>query len=149
MKFWDTSALVPLLFEQEATEEIRRVFSADPDMAAWWGTGVECASAAARLRREGRLTVDEEGQVLALVDALRQAWLEILPSEEVRGQAVRLLRVHALKAADALQLAAARVWAGGAEHAELVTYDERLALAARLEGFQVLPERTRDRRRGG
>ena len=145
MKFWDTSALVPLLFEQEATEEIGRVFSADPDMAAWWGTSVECASVATRLRREGRLTVGEEGQVLALVDVLREAWLEVLPSEEVRGQAIRVLRVHALKAADALQLGAAKVWAGTAGHAEFVTYDERLALAARLEGFRVLPGRPQDR----
>jgi predicted nucleic acid-binding protein len=52
-----------------------------------------------------------------------------------------LLRVHVLKAADALQLAAARVWAGDVADGELVTLDERLALAARLEGFRVLPGR--------
>ncbi|NIQ55185.1 MAG: PIN domain-containing protein, partial [Gammaproteobacteria bacterium] len=66
-------------------------------------------------------------------------WLEVLPSEEVRDHAARLLRVHALKAADAFQLGAARVWAGASSGAELVTFDERLALAARLEGFGVLP----------
>lgn len=40
---------------------------------------------------------------------------------------------------DALQLAAARVWAGPTGGAELVTYDEGLALAARLQGFVVRP----------
>ena len=139
MRFWDTSALVPLLLEQEATHEVGELLSQDPEIAAWWGTAIECVSAAARLRREERLTVDEEERVLELLATLRDSWLEILPSEEVRDSAVRLLRVHGMKAADALQLAAARVWAGPTDRAELVTYDERLALAARLEGFRVLP----------
>jgi predicted nucleic acid-binding protein len=56
VRFWDTSAVVPLLLEQEAT-----------------------------------------------------ASMEALPSEEVRERAARLLRVHSLKAADALPLAAALV----------------------------------------
>jgi predicted nucleic acid-binding protein len=139
MRFWDTSALVPLLLEQEATAEVVELLFRDPEIAAWWGTPLECVSAAARLRREGRLTVDEEERVLELLTALRNSWLEILPSEEVRSTAVRLIRVHGLRAADALQLAAARVWAGPTDRAELVTYDERLALAARLESFRVLP----------
>ncbi|MFC1791802.1 hypothetical protein ACFL0I_04985 [Gemmatimonadota bacterium] len=60
----------------------------------------------------------------------------------MQERAVRLLRVHALRAADALQLSAALVWAGSPRGAELVTYDERLALAARLEGFRVVPAPT-------
>jgi len=139
VRFWDTSALVPLLLEQEATAEVVDLLSQDPEIVAWWGTPVECASVAARLRREERLTVEEEGQVLELLDTLRKSWLEILPSEEVRTRATRLLRVHGLKAADSLQLAAALLWAGSPDRAELVTFDERLALAARLEGFRVLP----------
>ena len=95
MRFWDTSGLVPLLLEQEATREVEEFLAQDPDIAAWWGTPVECRSAAARLRREERLTVGEEDQVLELLDALRASWLEILPSEEVRNTAQRLLRVHA------------------------------------------------------
>jgi len=139
VRFWDTSALVPLLLEQEATVEVGELLSQDLEIAAWWGTAFECVSVAARLRREERLTVAEEEQVLELLATLRNSWLEILPSEEVRNSAVRLLRVHGLRAADALQLAAARVWAGSTNRAELVTHDERLALAARLEGFRVLP----------
>ena len=139
MRYWDTSALVPLLLEQEATAEVSELLSEDLEIAAWWGTAVECASAAARLRREERLTLDDEERVLDLLHALRTSWLEIQPSEEVRDRAIRMLRVHPLKASDAFQLAAARVWAGSTERPELVTYDERLALAARLEGFRVLP----------
>jgi predicted nucleic acid-binding protein len=139
VRFWDTSALVPLLLDQESTPEVRELLSQDPEMAAWWGTPIECVSAVARLRREDRLTVDQEDQILELVRILRQSWLEVLPSGEVRDQALRLLRIHSLRVADAVQLAAARIWAGSIAGAELVTYDERLALAARLEGFRVLP----------
>jgi len=139
VKYWDTSGLVPLLLEQEVTPEVAELLSEDPEIAAWWGTPIECSSAAARLRREERISVDEEERVLELLDTLRASWLEIQPSEEVRSRAVRLLRVHGLKAADALQLAAARVWAGDSNAGEFVTFDERLALAARLEGFRVVP----------
>ena len=140
MRFWDTSALVPLLLEQDATAGVQALLSEDPEIVAWWGTPVECASAAARLRREDLLTVADEGRVLASLAVLRDAWLEVLPSEEVRDRASRLLRLHPLRAADALQLAAARTWAGDTDGADFVTYDERLALAARLEGFRVLPD---------
>lgn len=139
MRYWDTSALVPLLLEQEATPDVLELLASDPEIVAWWGSPVECSSAVARLRREERLTIDEEERALELLSGLRDSWLEILPSEEVRQRAIRLLRVHPMKAADALQLAAARVWAGSSQGPELVTYDERLGMAARLEGFRVLP----------
>ena len=140
MRFWDTSALVPLLLEQPATALAREMLEVDPEIAAWWGTPVECASAAARLRRAERLSAVDESRVLDLIGRLQDSWLEVLPSQEVRNQALRLLRVHSLKAADALQLAAARMWAGDEPGATFVTLDERLALAARLEGFRVIPE---------
>jgi len=139
VRYWDTSAVLPLLLEQEATAAVEALLDDDAGMVAWWGTSVEVAAAAARLRREERLTLREEERVLEAAAALRAAWVEVLPSEEVRTRAKRLLRVHALKAADALRLAAALVWAGAPSGAELVTLDERLALAARLEGFLVLP----------
>jgi len=140
VRFWDTSAIIPLLLEQPSTAVVGKLLSADRDIVVWWGTAVECVSATARLRREERLTVAEEGRVLDLLETLRSSWMEMLASEELRDGAVRLLRVHPLKAADALHLAAARVWAGPGRGAEIVTFDERLALAARLEGFRVLPE---------
>ncbi len=59
----------------------------------------------------------------------------------MRDQAGRLLRLHPLRAADALQLAAAII---ACEHQPeslpLVTLDQRLAEAARREGFAVLPQ---------
>jgi predicted nucleic acid-binding protein len=118
---------------------MRTLIDEDPEVAAWWGTPVECASAAARLRREGVFTTEDEATLLALLLRLRGAWLEILPSSELREEAMRALRVHSLRAGDALQLASAIVWSGRSRFGAFVTLDERLALAARLEGFEVLP----------
>jgi predicted nucleic acid-binding protein len=63
----------------------------------------------------------------------------VQPVTAVRTTAIRLLRVHPLRAADALQLAAAIVAAE--DHPatlQLVTLDERLAQAAEREGFEVV-----------
>jgi predicted nucleic acid-binding protein len=62
----------------------------------------------------------------------------VAASEEVRLRAGRLLAVHALRAADALQLAAALV--SCEEDERLVSLDQRLREAALLEGFVVIPE---------
>jgi uncharacterized protein len=139
VKFWHTSAVVALLLDQDATVAAREVLRADRAMVAWWGTPVECASAAARRRREGRLMPVQESEVLALLGRLRESWYEVQHSTLLRSEAMRLVRIHSLRAADAFQLAAARLWAGAPTDAALVTFDERLALTARLEGFRVLP----------
>ena len=61
------------------------------------------------------------------------------PSETVRRIARRALRVHDLRAADALQLAAATVAAeSDPASLELISLDRRLLEAARREGFPVV-----------
>ncbi len=107
-------------------------------MCVWWATETECVSALARLEREGALTDTAIGDALERLDNLAQAWNEVQPVMAVRGIARRLLRVHALRAADALQLAAAVILAEGVPASlDIVTLDERLAAAARREGFAV------------
>lgn len=138
MKFWDSSAVVPLLVEEPESRGLRRLAEADPAMVVWWSTPIECASAINRLARDGVLTREGEESALGLLATLAGAWSEILPTEALRGIALRLLRVHPLRAADAFQLAAALIWSGGAPSgADLVTRDARLAEAARKEGFAV------------
>lgn len=139
MRFWDSSAVIPLLLDQGLSTLSRAWLRDDPSVAAWWGTPVECVSAIARLRRAGLLSMGDEVAAQRVLDRLQQAWVEITPADGVRRQAARLLRVHPLRAADALQLAAALVWASGEPHGLAVaTADRRLADAARLEGFTLL-----------
>ena len=136
MKFWDASAIMPLLMKEDATVRLQKLALADAAMLVWWGTEVECASAISRLERDGAL--DEPGAIDAF-DRLHQlsgAWHEVEPGDPVREAAVRFLRVHPLRAADALQLAAAFIAAERRPPSlVVVTLDDRLAAAARKEGF--------------
>jgi predicted nucleic acid-binding protein len=136
MKFWDASAIVPLLMKEDATARLQKLALADAAMLVWWGSEVECASAISRLEREGAL---DETAAIEAFDRLRRlsgAWHEVEPGDAVREAAVRFLRVHPLRAADALQLAAAFIAAERRPPSlEIVTLDDRLAAAARKEGF--------------
>ena len=139
MKFCDTSAIVPLLVREAATEAAWGVFVADPVLVVSWMTAVECASAIARAEHDNLLTQAEATQAFARLDELSLAWREVEPSASVRDVARRLLRVHRLRAADALQLASATL-ASERQPSSLtiVTLDDRLEGAALKEGFVVL-----------
>lgn len=138
MRFWDSSAVVPLLVAETTTETMRSLADDDPVMLVWWGTAVECVSAIARLERDDELTSEATRAALERLDALAEGWNEVQPVEAARRSARRLMRVHRLRAADALQLAAAVIAAEGHPPSlEVVTLDDRLVGAARREGFVV------------
>lgn len=139
MKFWDASAIVPLLVSEPQRDAMLALLEQDPVVLVWWGTPVECTSALSRREREGALRPEDVVQSLARLSHLKNGWQEVLPSATLRDVAERLLRVHALRAADSLQLAAA-IMAAEREPAslELVSLDERLNDAAAREGFRVV-----------
>ena len=139
MRFWDSSAIVPLLVAEPSTRALVDEFVRDPELVVWWGTEVECVSALARLEREDLIDARAMGEALARLDGLVLAWHEIQPGARARQVAVRLLRTHNLRAADAFQLAAAIAAAEDSPGSlPLVTLDGRLATAAEREGFRVL-----------
>jgi len=139
VRFWDASAIMPLLIAEPSTPPLQALAARDPDMLVWWGSRVECVSALARLERDAAL--DSKAAVLAF-DRLKQlaaGWHEVDPSDIVRETAARFLRVHPLRAADALQLAAAFVAAEQRPASlEMLTLDDRLSGAAQKEGFAVI-----------
>lgn len=139
MKFWDSSALVPLFAAEPGTRAVQALYGRDPEVVVWWGTLVECASAIARLERDRALAPADAVESFSRLDALAPSWMQIDPSDEIREAARRLLRVHPLRAADALQLAAALVAAERRPPTlAFVTLDERLREAAGKEGFLVV-----------
>lgn len=139
MRFWDASAVVPLLLEEARSETMRAESAERPQLVAWWGTVVECTSAISRRERSGALEPSEATEALETLDRLTRDWREVPPTPTLRDDAQRLVRVHDLRARDALQLAAARIAADGEPGAlPFVTLDERLALAASREGFPLL-----------
>lgn len=111
----------------------------DPKIVVWWSTEVECVSALFRLRRMGELDLSDTTDSLNRLDELKTHWHEVAPVETVRTTARRLLAIHPLRAGDAQQLAAALVAAeGDPASMTMVTLDDRLADAARLEGLVVV-----------
>ena len=140
MRFWDSSALVPLVVHQPSSAEVEGWLAEDPDAVTWTLAAVEIVSALRRLVREGvlqeRVALAAEGLA---ADLLVHSHV-VTDVERVKSLATRLLRVHALRAADALQLGAALAWADRSP-TDLVlhSFDERLALAAQREGFRVVP----------
>jgi len=140
VRFWDTSAIVPVCVAEPASAKVRRLVEEDPSIVVWWATRVECLSALARRRREGRLAALAEAQARQVLLALAGVWSEIVPSERLRQRTERLLSLHALRASDAFQLAAALLWSRGETTGEaFVSFDERLREAAGREGFRILP----------
>ena len=101
---------------------------------------MEIASAIERRAREGALTDSDRVAARTAVDELAVAWTEISALAAVRERAMRLVATHVLRAADAMQLAAALVAISDrpAGH-EFVCTDARLRDAAAREGFLVLP----------
>jgi predicted nucleic acid-binding protein len=139
MMFWDASAIVPLLMTESTTKTVQALAQKDPTMIVWWATEVECASAIARLERDDALDEAAATQAYHRLRQLAHSWHEVDPSDPVREAAVRFLRVHPLRGADALQLAAAFIAAERRPSSlEVVTLDDRLAAAARKEGFVLI-----------
>lgn len=137
--FWDSSALVPLCVNQKPTPAVR-ILLEQYSIAVWWATPVEMRSAFERLLRLGHLTPDEYAAAGLRLDTLRRGWRELQPIDVLRSQAETLLMRFPLKAADALQLAAAWHWCSGyPQTCVFISADIQLLDAARQAGFHIQP----------
>jgi predicted nucleic acid-binding protein len=140
MRFWDSSAIIPLCLKEKFSGAMKGLMQDDEDLIVWWTTRIECLSALSRRRREGVLGSGDEAKARTVLSALATTWSEVQPTEMVRLRAERLLSVHPLRAADALQLASALIWAQEAPRGlDFVCLDQNLREAALQEGFSVLP----------
>jgi predicted nucleic acid-binding protein len=138
VRFWDTSAVVPLLIREEHSPRVADWLHADDVMVLWTLTPVEVVSALRRLLREGGLREDAAHLAELRLNELIERSHVVIDIDAVKSLATRLLRLHALRAADALQLGAALHWTEGHPQGRtLLTFDERLAQAAVREGFLV------------
>jgi predicted nucleic acid-binding protein len=138
MRFWDSSAIVPLLVREEHSAGLVALRRKDPDLTVWWATPVECAAAIARLERADEITQEIADQGLARLRELAEGWIEVQAFSDLRETARRFVRVHDLRSGDALQLAAAFHAAEGRPSTlECVALDTRFLRAAAREGFPV------------
>jgi predicted nucleic acid-binding protein len=142
LRFWDTSALVPLLVTQPRSAEVERWRDDDPVAITWTLASVEIVSALQRLVRESLLSEPAAAEAELVAAEILAGTHVVTDVERVKPLAARLLRVHALRAADALQLGAALLWADGSPAGLVVhTFDLRLAAAAEREGFRAIGHR--------
>jgi predicted nucleic acid-binding protein len=144
VKFWDSSAVVPIVVEQSASAFAHEVFAADRHMAVWWGTEVEVEAALVRALHQRQREAGAFVTARERFSNLTMDWFEVQPDLEVKQRARVLLRAHyPLRASDAFQLAAAFVAASGRPTSlPFVCTDQRLAAAAEREGFAVIAPRS-------
>lgn len=139
MKFWDASAVVPLIALEKETGICRSILADDTDIVVWFLTPVEVISALTRRLREKSIKPIEFSRAKEQLAALERAWSEVISVERVRERARRLLEIHSLRAADSLQLGAALLTSEETPQGfPFVTLDRRLADAAEKEGFHVV-----------
>ncbi len=140
MRYWDASALVPLLVDEAQSGLVRDWLDQDSQIVTSVWSRTEIVSAIERRVRQRLLTRSQRRQVLARLHAFAGSWDEVTDALAVRSRATTLLGRHALRAADAGQLGAALLvseqLAGTLAFACL---DQRLASAAELEGPAILP----------
>jgi len=140
LKFWDASAVVPLLVSEPQSAAMRSILLSDTGQTAWWATRSECVHALARSYRTGGITSYQEAQARVRLQFLSAVWQEVMPTYMLRALAEVMLGRHPLRTADAFQLASALAWCGGNTLGqEFVCLDNRLRGAATAEGFAVLP----------
>jgi uncharacterized protein len=136
--FWDASALIPLCLERQSVPIVDRLFQ-ETFMVVWWATPVEIRSALARLARMQQASTDELADACHLLQDLRRDWLEIGLSDSIRSIAEDLPDQFALRAGDALQLAAAYTWTMQRPTGRpFISADKRLLDAAEQMGFQTI-----------
>jgi predicted nucleic acid-binding protein len=140
MKFWDSSAIVPLVADEENTNYCLKALADDPKMLIWCLSSVEVMSALCRRVRDGLMGADEFRKAKERLRVVLGKAAEVSALERVRSRARRLLEVHPLRAADACQLAAALVCVQeDPERLTILCFDRRLESAATKEGFVVNP----------
>ena len=105
--FWDTSALIPLVLIEPRSAALTQAVTADREVTVWWGTPLECLSATYRRHRDSPLPGPALNNALTRLGALVEDADTVAPTDDVRRRAGRLVASHPLRAADALQLAAA------------------------------------------
>jgi hypothetical protein len=139
VRFWDASAIVPLVTLEKQTGDCRALLAEDNDIVVWLLTPVEVISALTRRLREKSFRPIEFSKAKEQLATLEKAWSEVISVERVRERARRLLETHSLRAADSLQLAAALLTSEeNPQGFPFVTLDRRLGDAAEKEGFHVL-----------
>ncbi len=137
MRYFDASALVKRYVRERGTAKVRRLLTSDVTVTSRL-SAVEIASALARRAREGAFSDAARDRAVAAFDADLASMLVVELTAVIAARAQALLRQHALRAGDAIQLASCLyIQEALGEQTSFVVFDDRLANAARLENLAV------------
>ena len=137
MRFWDSSALVPLIADEAKTEILNQHMATDRLLLVSFITPIEVEGAVWRKVRHMRDEVARQRCQQRLA-SLRNDWNVVEEFLPALTEAHRMIARYGLRGADAIQLGCAIV-ANPPRGIPFVTLDEELAAAARAEGFPILP----------
>ncbi len=139
MRFFDASALVKRYVREQDSARVRRLLRGG-SVAISRLSEVEIVSALARLARDNAISAAQRDRAVTAFIADIMSWHVVELKADVTAQARALLLRYALRAGDALQLAAALVLQDGLGQPleGFVAYDHRLVDAARGERLAVV-----------
>ena len=70
MRFWDSSAIIPLCLKEKTSDTLRGLMKGDEDVVVWWATRIECLSALSRRQQKDVLCSGDELKARAMLSAL-------------------------------------------------------------------------------
>ena len=132
MRFWDSSALVPLLSDEESTDVMQALFRDDRNIVISFITPVEVTSA---ISRKAGVNLDLHRRAMSRYSVMQANWTVVDDYDEVLGAARMIAAQQLLRTGDAIQLASAL----RDRKLPFVALDTDLRQAARNAGFTVLP----------
>ena len=135
MRFWDTSALIPLLTQEETTPAMTALFRTDRNLIVAFITPVEIASA---LGRKAGVNADLRRLAERRLAVLEANWTIIDDYESTIRIARRFATNYGLREGDAIQLACATLAVTDKSALPFVTRDQDLGDAARDVGFPII-----------
>lgn len=136
--YFDTSAMIPLLIEEPLSELADRVWRRASWVASARVSYVEARSGLARANRMGRISPDELREAVEGLGTLHRQLHQVEITADLAERAGQLAEELALKAYDAIQLAAATSL--DIDDLVVITGDRQLASAAQTLGLSSISD---------
>lgn len=137
--YWDSSALLALIFEEPRTAAMRHLASRKAGLPGYttFFSLIEMESAYARRMAEGSLKAGDLPRLRLTAQRLEAALGILWADEEIMKDARHLILEQGLRPGDAIQLASARLLARDGEETTFVCLDAKLSQAAQAVGLAV------------
>lgn len=137
MRYFDASALVKRYVRERGTAKVRRLLTSGVPVTSRL-SAVEIASALARRAREGAFSDAARDRAITAFNTDLASMLVVELTADIVARAQALVRRHALRAGDAIQLASCLyIQEELGDETSLVAFDDRLANAASFEGLTI------------